>query len=122
MIGSDRRSDAHAIFLIGSDRRSEPNTVLQKKDSGKKRMCGSADMQRVKCGCKCGSTSAFYQTYSWQLALIVNDSDWIFVIVPWMSSLDDAVEHSKKTKKTCTAKCCVLHVGLHTQCNKKAYS
>jgi len=33
-----------------------------------------------------------------------------------MSSLDDVVEHSKNNKKqTCTAKCCVLRVGLHIQ-------
>ena len=36
-------------------------------------------------------------TYSWQLALIVND--WIFVIVRWMSNLTyDVVEQSTYNK------------------------
>ena len=56
-----------------------------KTGNGKKRMCGSADVQPVKCGCKCGSTSAFYPTYSWQLTLTVDD--WIFVIVRWIAYL-----------------------------------
>jgi len=43
--------------------------------SGKKRMCGSADVQQVKCGSKCGYTSAFYPTYSWRWISILTYDD-----------------------------------------------